>query len=589
MVTKPIWPNGRFGVPQITPYTYRDGQSLLELIKALRDHVVEQLHPSLQHAIDQLVADVESEYEKAHDRYVDGVQEFQRIHDAFMSDVNSSLKALNDGAATDLINDAGSLLGSSLRTLLGELVTQDDSALFGALSDRFAQITDTMEIYVATNGDDTHPGTQNQPFRTVNAAITKALQQSAKPGHSVIINIAAGTYEDRVILPDYTPTRFKLELRGQDIGGHPNTPVTVFSEGLGTTAIQFINRNPNADVEFHNIKWFGYNGSSSSSATSFTGGFSKYLNCHVDSCHYGFSSFNGSLVVPNGVMENCGIIHGQDRGSGAAIRSMMGNRHTIGIQNAGNRSNTLHIKNCVRGVYIQETSTGHVDYATIEGCERGVHADVNSRANVTGTLFEDCTIGVYSAGGSHVFVPNQTMFQNVRTKVYTVIGGLYLSTQDSPNMGVAGARSEQHTYAEYDEFTATTTNRSFFSRSVYADWYNDDFRISSSPYKKITTRSLVELESGGAKSITVRHAGVAISMEYGNTESGIAVVESEIIFAGKNRQIIVIRSTNHLGSPRILTRTYNLKLTGEVDVNLQARSDDGAGLSVLFTESSIVQ
>lgn len=118
MVTKPtIWPNGRFGVPQITPYTYRDGQSLLELITALRDHVVEQLHPSLQQAIDQLVADVEAEYDKAHDRYVDGIQEFQRIHDAFMADVNASLIALNDHAASDLVNDEGSMLRSALNNI----------------------------------------------------------------------------------------------------------------------------------------------------------------------------------------------------------------------------------------------------------------------------------------------------------------------------------------------------------------------------------------------------------------------------------------------------------------------------------------
>ena len=118
MVTKPtIWPNGRFGVPQITPYTYRDGQTLLELITALRDHVVDQLHPNLQKTIDQLVADVETEYEKSHDRYVAGVQEFQRIHDAFMADVNAKLMALNDDAVTSLVDDATSLLGRVLREI----------------------------------------------------------------------------------------------------------------------------------------------------------------------------------------------------------------------------------------------------------------------------------------------------------------------------------------------------------------------------------------------------------------------------------------------------------------------------------------
>lgn len=120
MVSKPIWPNGVFGVPQITPYTTRDAHSLLELIKALRDHVVDELHPNLQTAIDKLVADVEAEYGKALDRYVDGVQEFQRIHDAFMSDVNASLMALNDGAVSDLVRDDGSMLGRVMREIFAD-------------------------------------------------------------------------------------------------------------------------------------------------------------------------------------------------------------------------------------------------------------------------------------------------------------------------------------------------------------------------------------------------------------------------------------------------------------------------------------
>lgn len=117
MVSKPIWPNGVFGVPQITPYTVRDAHSLLELIKALRDHIVDELHPNLQAAIDKLVADVEAEYGNALDQYVNGVQEFQRIHDAFMSDVNAHLIALNDGAVSDLVEDETSRLGEVMREI----------------------------------------------------------------------------------------------------------------------------------------------------------------------------------------------------------------------------------------------------------------------------------------------------------------------------------------------------------------------------------------------------------------------------------------------------------------------------------------
>src|SRR5699024_9183662 len=102
-------------VNQITPLTYRDGVTYIQLLTELAEYIKTVLHPSLQHTVDQLVTDVEAQIDKAHDRYVDGVQEFQRIHDAFMSDVNAKLIALNDHAASDLVVDDTSLLSQVLR------------------------------------------------------------------------------------------------------------------------------------------------------------------------------------------------------------------------------------------------------------------------------------------------------------------------------------------------------------------------------------------------------------------------------------------------------------------------------------------
>ena len=102
-------------VNQVTPLTYRDGVTYIQMLNELSEYVKSILHPSLQHTVDQLVSDVEKQMDKHHDQYVDGVQEFQRIHDAFMSDVNASIIALNDGAVSDLVNDNTSLLGQTLR------------------------------------------------------------------------------------------------------------------------------------------------------------------------------------------------------------------------------------------------------------------------------------------------------------------------------------------------------------------------------------------------------------------------------------------------------------------------------------------
>jgi hypothetical protein len=104
-------------VNQITPLTYRDGVTYIQMLTELSEYVKSILHPSLQHTVDELVSDVEAQMDQHHDQYVDGVQEFQRIHDAFMSDVNARLIALNDGAVSDLVRDDTSLLGQVLREI----------------------------------------------------------------------------------------------------------------------------------------------------------------------------------------------------------------------------------------------------------------------------------------------------------------------------------------------------------------------------------------------------------------------------------------------------------------------------------------
>ena len=141
-------------VNQITPLTYRDGVTYIQLLTELSDYVKTVLHPSLQHTVDQLVSDVEAQIDKAHDRYVEGVQEFQRIHDAFMSDVNASLIALNDGAVSDLVKDETSRLGEVLRELFPShelldttvtAVRNEMSLLESKTNDKLSALSETVD------------------------------------------------------------------------------------------------------------------------------------------------------------------------------------------------------------------------------------------------------------------------------------------------------------------------------------------------------------------------------------------------------------------------------------------------------------
>lgn len=118
---------GRFTLSQITPLTYRDGETYVSLLWRLFTHIREELHPSLEKSFDQLIDRLEDEMDIAHQQFVDGVEEFQRIHDAFMEDVEASLRALNDTAVADLAGDEDSYLGSTLRDLFITRVTGDDT------------------------------------------------------------------------------------------------------------------------------------------------------------------------------------------------------------------------------------------------------------------------------------------------------------------------------------------------------------------------------------------------------------------------------------------------------------------------------
>ena len=126
MVRAPLHFHGRIPVPEVAPLTYRDGVTHLELVYELSQYLKNILHPSLQSTVDQVVADAEQLLSDATAQYVDGVQEFQRIHDAFMSDVNASLIALNDGAVSGLVRDDTSLLGETLREIFVDTEKFDD-------------------------------------------------------------------------------------------------------------------------------------------------------------------------------------------------------------------------------------------------------------------------------------------------------------------------------------------------------------------------------------------------------------------------------------------------------------------------------
>ena len=114
------WPISKLPIAHLKPFPYHKGEMYVELLDRLAKYVTDQLHPNLRETVEHMVEELEQILALQHGKYVEGIQDFQRIHDAFMTDVNSALMALNDNAVSDLASDPGTTFGATLRDLFAD-------------------------------------------------------------------------------------------------------------------------------------------------------------------------------------------------------------------------------------------------------------------------------------------------------------------------------------------------------------------------------------------------------------------------------------------------------------------------------------
>ena len=236
MVRAPLHFHGRIPVPEVAPLTYRDGVTHLELVYELSQYLKNVLHPSLQSTVDQVVADAEQLLSDATAQYVDGVQEFQRIHDAFMSDVNASLIALNDGAVTDLVNDDTSKLGDALRDIFAkhadfQKFEEATTLRFDSFEETTQQRFDTFEE--ATDERlDTFESNTNESLTNLQQSVTQQFTDNRSQRHAEQrAERALSDQTDMVDILAGASSLGNLELRKSGSGKYPSFSVTQYYGG----------------------------------------------------------------------------------------------------------------------------------------------------------------------------------------------------------------------------------------------------------------------------------------------------------------------------------------------------------------------
>jgi hypothetical protein len=446
----------------------------------------------------------------------------------------------------------------------------------------------TNSLYCkATGGSNLNDGLSNtEGIAKISTALTYLTNYGYLLGQWNI-NLSAGNFT-RAIVPDGLRSQNPININGSDVGGHPNVPTTVITEGdTGVSAVGLL-MEYNISVNLSNVKFKGFNGTTSSAGAKAVY-FSTLTtsNVHTENCYYGLSGeHQSSINVPDGIHTNDGYLS-NGTGGGSAIRSLQQTNHYIGKQNAGSVVNGAIIQNCSTGFFAQELSTGHVNWITIQDCVDGVRALVNARVNADGILFKRNTRDIRYDSNSHIYVNSNTVFStgadaSGMTLVGSSGGQLTYSNGLIGEYEMAYSISDKSYTLKYLNQTVNqTTNQILHTSTLKAPHW----RVSPSSvalgkklhfkiYGSLTgttsnKRILVRLKD------TVTNTSFLAAIVFGATDTGVFNLEGDIYFYDQSKQYLFIGGGNHLGATLRRSKTLStLPMDNDTTFTIEAYVDN---------------
>jgi|GEM_PF-5460971 len=407
-------------------------------------------------------------------------------------------------------------------------------------------------IYVNRNGNSTNDGlTPTKPISTLQGAITAICKKRNFLTCKWEIVMAPGVYATGGKIPNNIKSVFPFSIVGSDAMEHPNVPATIIGPATNASGTGIFSESCDLTVKF--IRFQNLNGSVSSSGIWVNRHIIETENVHFNNCYYGVTGQSHAVLnIKGGIFENCGYLSGDTaKATGHAIRSIFLCKWEVGKQNAGDLSFGPIIRGCAGAARVQELSTGHLDWVTIEDCRSGVRLLVNSRLNISGSSFKKINnSAIYATQGSYVDSSAATIFGIGAEK-----NGANLSigdSSDSSNTAFADSNSASSaavekvlkTYIEPIDVNHTASNIPLFDppMKLAGGIFTAPYGV---PAKAIRVKIMaVATGTNGSKSIALRLGNqpnspypITISQ---NTE-GYFELEFYLVFVGTNSQKIYSR------------------------------------------------
>jgi hypothetical protein len=452
-------------------------------------------------------------------------------------------------------------------------------------------------LYVATStASDTYDGiSRSNALRTTNKAIDILPNYGAVLNGFWAIQLDAGTYSDRATCPVGLDATGPITIRGP-IVNHPNVPTAVYTEGYNIGAVAFDFTDAKAEFVVSNIKFSGYNGTSSSAgikSSSNEGNF-YLINCHFVDNFWGATNQSGAMDVKGGIFQRNGFLGdtannvamASRNGNGGGYRGLMGSKHSIGTQDSGDLLKGPFFYGNRSGIFAQETCTGHVDWCVFEDNDFGVNINVNSRANVDGSSFKRNNIALRAIGNSHIYVTTNNVFGtgvDENPIPISLAQGSQMTDDNRLFTNVAQSYNTVMRVADtvFPNLTVTAQTATVIYTATLGGLLWRDAINSVHERKRINVKIYGELIGTlGTKAITIRLGSSTVSATFTSAEVGIFEAEATVFFTDSAKQFVTLRAIRHLGTN---VRTASAQMTNAMtsNTNLTVESTIGtAGDSV---------
>lgn len=400
----------------------------------------------------------------------------------------------------------------------------------------------TNTIYVSNSGSDANDGlTPALPKLSIQSAIDalKGYQDAAICSGDWVIKVDSGTYARGKFPDEGFRTKNPVRIVGADVGGHPNIPTTLIKEGATEAAFGLLIQR-RTDVVVQDIKFEDFNGSKSSAGISAQNRCNvSTINCHFEDCYIGLSGTEWCEIdVKGGIFNDCGYLNSVTPG-GYGIRGLFHCKFSVGLQNAGARTQGPFFTNNYFAMFGQEMCTGHADWCSFTGNNTGIRLNVGSRINCGGSLFDSNGFAAWATDNSMVSSNANSTFTNNNQNIVTTGKSGSTSSPVIAEWKESYGRDEYVVWGSKAQQTVNTLSATVIQTATIKAGMLRETYGSLVPPKKIGFRMFGRLVgTNDIKRIQLRlGAGSPVNITFTATEVGAFEASGEIVLRSPDNQV----------------------------------------------------